>query len=83
MHASNLPQKNDLSPYKYVFQNLKNYTPSRSGGQIEGEGSRNITGETLAYFQKRIFEMHGKETPILAMGDFNDDPVNSSLTKYA
>ena len=60
-----------------------NHWPSRSGGQAESEGYRNIAGETLAYFHERVLEVHGPDTPILAMGDFNDEPFNTSLVTHA
>lgn len=62
---------------------IANHWPSRSGGQLESEGYRQIAGETLAYFHQRIKEIHGNDTPVLAMGDFNDEPFNSSLTRHA
>lgn len=61
-----------------------NHWPSRSGGPpIESAGYRAIAGETLAYFHQRALEVHGKETPVLVMGDFNDEPFNDSLMRYA
>jgi predicted extracellular nuclease len=60
-----------------------NHWPSRSGGQAESEGYRDIAGETLAYFHERVLEVHGPDTPILAMGDFNDEPFNTSLVTHA
>jgi hypothetical protein len=50
-----------------------NHWPSRSGGQFESEGYSAIAGETLGYFHQRVLEVHGWETPVLAMGDFNDE----------
>ncbi len=60
-----------------------NHWPSRSGGRLESNAYRAIAGETLAYFHERILEIHGKNTPVLAMGDFNDEPSDSSLVDYA
>ncbi|MDQ3761815.1 MAG: endonuclease/exonuclease/phosphatase [Actinomycetota bacterium] len=60
-----------------------NHWPSRSGGQMESAGYRAIAGETLAYFHQRVWEVHGKSTPVLAMGDFNDEPFDLSLIQYA
>ena len=60
-----------------------NHWPSRSGGQLESEPYRIIAGETLAYFNQRIQEEHGKNTATLVMGDFNDEPFNKSITEYA
>lgn len=59
-----------------------NHWPSRSGGQFESEGYRQIAGETLSYFHQRIREEHGDDTPVLAMGDFNDEPYNNSVTRH-
>lgn len=62
---------------------IGNHWPSRSGGELESAGYRAIAGETLAYFHERILEVLGAETPVLAMGDFNDEPFDRSLTQYA
>lgn len=60
-----------------------NHWPSRSGGQLESAGYRAIAGETLAFFHQRVLEVHGPDTPVLAMGDFNDEPPDTSLVDYA
>lgn len=60
-----------------------NHWPSRTSGKLESDGYRFIAGETLAYFHERIWEVHGKNTPVLAMGDFNDEPYDRSLEDYA
>jgi len=60
-----------------------NHWPSRSGGALESAGYRAIAGETLAYFHTRILEVLGAATPVLAMGDFNDEPADRSLGDYA
>ncbi len=60
-----------------------NHWPSRSGGQMESAGYRAIAGETLAYFHQRVWEVHGENTPTLAMGDYNDEPFDLSLVQYA
>jgi hypothetical protein len=60
-----------------------NHWPSRSGGQYESQGFREIAGETLAYFHERVLEVHGVDTPALAMGDFNDEPFDTSLVTHA
>lgn len=62
---------------------IANHWPSRSGGQYESEGYRHIAGETLSYFHSRIREEHGENTPVIAMGDFNDEPHNTSLSRHA
>lgn len=60
-----------------------NHWPSRSGGAAESVGFRDIAGETLAYFHQRVLEVHGPATPVLAMGDFNDEPFDASLVIHA
>lgn len=62
---------------------IANHWPSRSGGQLESAVYRAVAGETLAYFHERIIEVLGVGTPVLAMGDFNDEPFDPSLTEYA
>jgi len=62
---------------------LGNHWPSRSGGQAESEAYRAMAGETLAYFHQRVLEVKGDTTPVLAMGDFNDEPFNTSMVNYA
>ena len=60
-----------------------NHWPSRSGGQFESAGYRHIAGETLSYFHQRALEVHGADTPALAMGDFNDEPFDTSMVIHA
>lgn len=60
-----------------------NHWPSRSGGALESAGYRAIAGETLAYFHERALAVHGDSTPVLVMGDFNDEPFDASLVQYA
>jgi hypothetical protein len=62
---------------------IGNHWPSRSGGEEASTVYRAIAGETLAYFHERILEVTGPETPVLAMGDFNDEPFDPSLVDYA
>lgn len=62
---------------------MGNHWPSRSGGQFESEGFRDIAGETLSYFHARALEVHGPETPVLVLGDFNDEPFDTSLVVHA
>jgi hypothetical protein len=76
-------QVNYLTPHDRRFVVIANHWPSRSGGALESAGYRMIAGETLAYFHERILEVHGKDTPVLAMGDFNDEPFDASLVRYA
>jgi predicted extracellular nuclease len=65
------------------FVVVGNHWPSRSGGRFESAPYRATAGETLAYFHQRILEELGKETPVLAMGDFNDEPFDASVTDFA
>ena len=62
---------------------IGNHWPARTAGVYESEPYRMLAGETLSYFCDRIEEIHGDSTPILVMGDFNDEPSNRSLTEYA
>ncbi len=62
---------------------MANHWPSRSGGGAAASaGFRATAGETLSYWHKRAREEAQTldRTPILAMGDFNDDPWDASLT---
>jgi predicted extracellular nuclease len=60
-----------------------NHWPSRSGGTHESRGYRMTAGETLSYWHQRIWEERGSDIPIIAMGDFNDDPFDESLQIHA
>jgi predicted extracellular nuclease len=60
-----------------------NHWPSRSGGQYESAGYRDISAETVSYFHQRALDVHGMDTPVFAMGDFNDEPFDTSLTIHA
>jgi len=37
----------------------------------------------VSYFHQRAREVHGDATPALAMGDFNDEPFDTSLVLHA
>jgi endonuclease/exonuclease/phosphatase family metal-dependent hydrolase len=60
-----------------------NHWPSRSGGAYESRGFRMTAGETLSYWHQRIWEERGADMPIVAFGDFNDDPFDASLLVHA
>lgn len=62
---------------------LCNHWPSRSGGAHESRGYRMIAGETLSYWHERIMEETRNDIPVIAMGDFNDDPFDESLQIHA
>ncbi len=62
---------------------IGNHWPARMPGTYQSAPYRMMAGETLAYFHERIRAIHGRDTAILALGDFNDDPFSRSLTEYA
>jgi endonuclease/exonuclease/phosphatase family metal-dependent hydrolase len=63
---------------------LANHWPSRSGGHHSvSQGFRMTAGETLSYWHGRIREEKGDTIAIIAMGDFNDEPADPSLTVHA
>ena len=62
---------------------MGNHWPSRSGGVLESEPYRIMAAETLAYFHERTVEIDGTDQAVVAMGDFNDEPFDRSLTEYA
>lgn len=74
--------KSTASPKEIVV--MANHWPSRLGraGAEASAGFRATAGETLAYWHKRIREESpaGTRTPVLAIGDVNDDPWDRSLT---
>lgn len=76
-------QVNFKTRYDNLLVVIGNHWPSRLGGQYESEPYRMMAGETLSYFHERIRQVYGKDVAILAMGDFNDEPFNRSLTEYA
>jgi len=63
------------------FVAIANHWPSRSAGQYASEPFRMLTGETLSYAISNILDSNGP-TPIMAMGDFNDEPFNRSMQEY-
>jgi endonuclease/exonuclease/phosphatase family metal-dependent hydrolase len=62
---------------------MGNHWPSRKGDEAVSSAYRAMAAETMAYFHQRILEIRGKLTPVLAMGDFNDEPFDNSLVDYA
>ncbi len=62
---------------------IGNHWPSRTGGQAQSEPYRQMAGETLAYWHERIRSIKGADTPIVVMGDLNDEPFDSSVINYA
>lgn len=63
---------------------MANHWPSRYGGKgaQASAGFRATAGETLSYWHGRIFEKARlkERTPVIAIGDMNDDPWDDSLT---
>ena len=76
-------QANFLTPKNQDLILIGNHWPARSAGVLESEPYRIIAGETLSYWMERIIEIKGKNTAVLAMGDFNDEPFNRSVKDYA
>ncbi len=66
---------------------LANHWPSRSSAIGDGaeysSGFRATAGETLAYWLGRIREVKGDNTAVIALGDFNDEPFDKSITIHA
>jgi endonuclease/exonuclease/phosphatase family metal-dependent hydrolase len=62
---------------------IGNHWPARSAGLYESEPYRILAAETLSYWHERIMAIKGADMPVLAMGDFNDEPFSRSLTEYA
>jgi predicted extracellular nuclease len=66
---------------------LANHWPSRSSSTGDGPeysaGFRATAGETLAYWHDRIRERKGDDVAVIALGDFNDDPFDKSVTVHA
>lgn len=65
------------------FVAIANHWPARSGAgkQYGTEPFRMLTGETLAYVVSTLLA-DDPDRPIIAMGDFNDDPFNRSMQEY-
>ena len=62
---------------------IGNHWPARSAGTYMSEPYRMLAGETLSYWMSRILEELGSTTPVMVMGDFNDEPFNRSVMEYA
>ena len=58
-----------------------NHWPSRSGGEAKSVPRRNAAAVVLKQ-QMDSVRLKDPETKLFAMGDFNDDPVSSSLKNY-
>ncbi|MDP4209327.1 MAG: hypothetical protein Q8928_10995 [Bacteroidota bacterium] len=58
-----------------------NHWPSRRGGEIESEDSRVEVAQLLKHKTDSLLRKKAS-AKIIIMGDFNDEPDNSSLTQY-
>lgn len=58
---------------------IGNHWPARLGPPEY----RVVAAETLSYWLERITDIVGGEPSILVMGDFNDEPLDRSLTEFA
>jgi predicted extracellular nuclease len=63
------------------FAVIANHWPSRSAGQYDSEPFRMLSGETLSFVLSELLA-NDPNLPILAMGDFNDEPFNRSMQDY-
>jgi predicted extracellular nuclease len=63
------------------FVAIANHWPARSAGQYESEPFRMLTGETFSFVLSGLLAQNSN-LPILAMGDFNDEPFNRSMQEY-
>ncbi len=64
------------------FVVMGNHWPSRRGGEEASAPYRIMAAETMAYWHQRVIDIKG-ETPVFTMGDFNDEPFNVSVERYA
>ncbi len=78
-----LLQVNFVTKEKNPLILIGNHWHSRISGEMETEPYRIIAAETLSYWMERIMEIRGDDTPVLVMGDFNDEPFNRSVSDYA
>lgn len=78
-----LLQVNFVTKRNRPFVLVANHWPARTAGELETASYRAIAGETLSYFHERILEVKGAATPVMAVGDFNDEPFDRSLTEHA
>ena len=63
---------------KDTFSVFVNHWPSRYGGRKKSNSKRQIASETLLYLMDSTSKHHSNYK-IIAMGDFNDEPGDSSL----
>lgn len=65
----------------HEFVLMGHHWPSRRGGKEASAPYRMMAGETMAYWHQRIIEIKG-ETPVFALGDFNDEPFDPAMEVY-
>ncbi len=63
------------------FMAIANHWPSRSGGQYESEPFRLLTGETASFVLSELTRDDDR-SPVILMGDFNDEPFNRSMQEF-
>ena len=67
------------------FVAIANHWPARTAGQYKSEPFRLLTGETLSYVLSNLLDPKADgdaNSPILVMGDFNDEPFHRSMREY-
>ncbi len=68
---------------KHELIAIGNHWPSRIGGEKDSAPYRMLAAETLSYWMERILDIKGRDAAVLVMGDFNDEPGDTSMKKYA
>lgn len=63
---------------KFVFHFLVNHWPSRAGGQLQSNPKRMAAGLQLRHVSDSL-QQNTPNCRIIAMGDLNDEPMDSSL----
>jgi hypothetical protein len=63
------------------FSFIVGHWPSRRGGELESQHKRVAAGKLTRSLVDSLKSTNNK-TKIICMGDFNDDPSNTSLTDY-
>lgn len=61
---------------------IGNHWPARTNCSLFDEPYRIVAAESLVYWHSQIRKTKCENTPILVMGDFNDEPFNRSMTQY-
>ena len=71
-----------FSHLKDTFAVFVNHWPSRFGGRKKSDPRRKIASETLLLLMDSV-AIHHPNHKIIAMGDFNDEPKDSSLKLFS